>query len=178
MAWIRNAALALTLMLSLGGTPAWAEAREADPKDVGTIEGIVTAFYEVISGPAGVPRQWERDATLYMPGVTFTAMSERQGRPHVSIITPEQFRRMVDTSFVRDGFIETEIGSRIERFNNIAQVRSVYETRETVGGPVTSRGVNYINLYWDGTRWWIANVVWDDERPGGPLPEAWTHPTS
>jgi hypothetical protein len=145
----------------------------ADPADVGTIEGIVHAYYDVINGPPGTPRQWRRDSTLYMPGATFVSMDVRDGWPKASIVTPEQYRRGVDAGFVRDGFFETEIGARIERFGNVAQVRSVYETRRKEAGPLTGRGVNYLMLYWDGSRWWIAGAVWDDERSGAPIPAAW-----
>jgi hypothetical protein len=75
---------------------AWAQMPRADPTDVGTIEGIVHAYYDVVNGPAGVPRQWRRDSTLYMPGATFVAMQERDGKPAPDIVTPEQFRRAVD----------------------------------------------------------------------------------
>lgn len=74
---------------------------------------------------------------------------------------------------MKEGFYETEIGSRIERFGNLAQVRSVYESRRTSGGPVISRSVNYILLYWDGTRWWVTSAVWEDENSALRLPEGW-----
>ena len=145
----------------------------ADPTDVGTIEGIVSAYYDVISGPAGSPRQWLRDSTLYMPAATFVAMRERDGKPLAEVMTPEDFRRAFNADFVEKGFFETEIGHRIERFGNVAQVRSAYETRRTAKGPLLGRGVNYLLLYWDGTRWWITGAVWDDERPGNKLPKSW-----
>ena len=150
-----------------------AQTPAADPTDVGTIEAIVHAYYDVINGPPGAPRQWRRDSTLYMPAATFVAMDVRDGKPSPSIMTPEQFRRTADSGMVRNGFYETEIGSRIERFGNVAQVRSAYETRRKAGGPLTGRGVNYLMLYWDGSRWWIAGAVWDDERPDTPLPAVW-----
>jgi hypothetical protein len=145
----------------------------ADPTDVSTIDGIIHAYYDVINGPAGVPRQWRRDSTLYMPGATFVAMRESGGKPAPDIMTPEQFRQAVDHEMVEEGFFETEIGHRIERFGNVAQVRSVYETRHAAKAPLLGRGVNYLLLYWDGTRWWISSAVWDDERPGSKLPESW-----
>jgi len=148
----------------------------ADPADVGTIEGIVHAYYDVINGPPGAPRQWRRDSTLYMPAATFVSMDERQGKPVASVMTPEDFRRRYDAPFVKDGFFETEIGHRIERFGNVAQVRSVYETRRVANGPLLGRGVNYLMLYWDGARWWITGAVWDDERAGVRLPSSWIGP--
>ena len=145
----------------------------ADPADVGTIEGIVHAFYDVINGPPGAPRQWRRDSTLYMPGAMFVAVGQKDGKPDVAVLTTEQYRRAVDPGFVKHGFYETEIGSRIERFGYVASVRSVYETRQAAGGPLTGRGINYLMLYWDGTRWWISGAEWDDERPDNPIPAAW-----
>jgi hypothetical protein len=45
--------------------------------------------------------------------------------------------------------------------------------RNKPDGPVTDRWVNYFQLYWDGTRWWISAMVWDQERPGLQIPESW-----
>ncbi|HEY3124786.1 MAG TPA: hypothetical protein VGK70_12100 [Thermoanaerobaculia bacterium] len=33
--------------------------------------------------------------------------------------------------------------------------------------------MNYVQLYWDDARWWIAGVVWDQERRDNPIPAAW-----
>jgi hypothetical protein len=74
---------------------------------------------------------------------------------------------------VKNGFFETEIGSRVERFGDVATVRSVYESRRVKDGPLIARGVNYILLYWDGTRWWITSAVWEDEHGSLKLPESW-----
>jgi len=162
---------ALSAVLSLPAASGQMPA--ADPADVGTIEGIVHAYYDVINGPPGAPRQWRRDSTLYTAQATFVAMDERNGKPVATIQTPEQFRRATNDGFVAKGFYETEIGSRIERFGNVAQVRSAYETRNTANGPLLGRGVNYLTLYWDGTRWWITGAVWDDERSNNKLPRSW-----
>ena len=164
--------VSLTAML---GVPlaASAQSPQADPKDVGTIEGIMHAYYDVINGPPGAPRQWRRDSALYMPAATFVAMDMKDGKPRVAVMTPEEYRRAVDPKFVKEGFFEVEVGSRVERFGNVAQVRSAYETRNTAKGPLLGRGVNYVTLYWDGTRWWISNASWDDERPDNPLPKTW-----
>jgi hypothetical protein len=145
----------------------------ADPADVGTIADIVRVSYEVISGPAGTPRQWRRDSTLYMPGATFVSVSEVDGRVQSVIMTPEEYRQRSGPRQVANGMIEAEIGRRIERWGHVAQVRSVADVRRTPGGPVEARYVNYFQLYWDGTRWWIAGMVWDEERPSAPIPESW-----
>ncbi|HLQ23265.1 MAG TPA: hypothetical protein VK132_08655 [Gemmatimonadales bacterium] len=168
LAWSLSTLCAIApLPAAVGQSPA------ADPADVGTIEAIVHAYYDVINGPSGVPRQWRRDSTLYTAEATFVAMGEKDGKPAATIMTPEQFRRSTDADFVAKGFYETEIGARIERFGNVAQVRSAYETRRAADGPLLGRGVNYLLLYWDGTRWWITGAVWDDERTNNKLPVRW-----
>jgi hypothetical protein len=142
----------------------------AQPEDVATIDGIVKAFYDVISGPAGQPRQWARDRTLYRPDVRFAAMSVRNGKPVARIMSHQQYVDGSDAGFVKNGFFETEIHRAIERFGNMAHVWSTYESRQTSGGPIAERGINSLQLYFDGARWWIAAVAWEDERPDAPIP--------
>ena len=141
-----------------------------NPKDVASIDSIVKAFYDTISGPAGQPRQWGRDKTLYVPGVQFISMSERNGKVAMSVNNHQQYVNNTNESFVRDGFFEKEIHRVEKRFGNIVHVFSSYEFRAKADGPVLGRGVNSLQLVFDGTRWWIASGTWDDERPNNPIP--------
>lgn len=140
------------------------------PEDVTTIDGIIKAFYDVVSGPAGTPRQWQRDSTLYIPRVRFVAMSVENGRPVAAVMDHAEFVDRYNKAFVDRGFFEREIHRMTKRFGNIVHVFSTYEYRATADGPVLGRGVNSIQLFWDGTRWWIASATWDDERPDNPIP--------
>jgi hypothetical protein len=168
-----SAAVALATILVALVAPLHAPQPAADPAD-GTIADIVRVSYEVISGPPGTPRQWRRDSTLYAPGAMFHALGQdTQGRVSVTSMTPEEFGRRTDKGSVTNGRIECEIGSQVERFGHVAQVRSVYTMRRTAQGSVVGRGVNCFQLYWDGTRWWIAGIVWDDERDNNPIPKGW-----
>ena len=139
-----------------------------DPKDVSTIDGIVKAFYETISGPKGQPRQWGRDRTLYMPTVNFVSMNEHDGKISAASMTHQQYVNATNGSFLTGGFHEHEINRVVRRFGNIAHVFSTYEFTND-DKTDKGRGVNSIELYWDGTRWWIAFAGWDDERPGNPI---------
>jgi hypothetical protein len=159
------------LALALAGMPA-ASAQEAAarPEDVGTIDGVVRAFYEVISGPAGQPRQWDRDRTLYLPGMRFVALREEGGAVVADVMDHDAFVSATDSFMVSEGFFEREIGRTEQRFGNFAHVLSAYEWRTVEDGPVGGRGVNSLQLYWDGARWWIVSAVWDEERPNAPIP--------
>ena len=142
----------------------------ADPKDVATIDGIVKAFYETISGPKGQPRQWPRDKTLYTPDVRFVSMSEQDGKIRAGVMSHQQYVNGTNESFVKNGFHEREINRVVRRFGNIAHVFSTYEFSND-DKTDKGRGVNSIELYWDGTRWWISAASWDDERPNNPIPK-------
>lgn len=165
----RQVALAALLLLVIA-PEARAQWPPADSADVASIDGIMHAFYEVISGPAGVPRQWARDSSLYIPGVRFVALSMRSDSVRANVMSHGDFAASSDAYFVREGFFERELARAVRRFGNTAQVMSSYEMRNRPDGPVIGRGVNSLNLYFDGVRWWIANAVWDDERPDNPLP--------
>jgi len=140
-------------------------------EDVATIDGIMKAFYEVISGPAGQARQWARDRTLYIPDIRFVRLSEdAAGQAVAQIASHQQFVDAADPVLVKQGFDEHEIHRVTQKFGHIAHVFSTYESRLKADGPVIARGINSIELFYDGKRWWIASNIWDDERPDNPLP--------
>jgi hypothetical protein len=139
--------------------------------DVASIDGIMKAFYEVISGPAGQARQWSRDRTLYIPDIRFVAMAEdKSGLAVAHVVSHQQFVDQSNAILLKDGFYESEIHRVTERFGNIAHVFSTYETRVKADGPIIGRGINSLELFYDGKRWWVASNIWDDERPDNPLP--------
>lgn len=143
----------------------------ANPADVSSIDAIMKTFYEVISGPAGEPRQWSRDRTLYIPDMRFVSMDVgADGKPVANVMSHQQFVDRSNTMLVKNGFYEEEIHRVTRKFGNITHVFSTYTMRQKAGGPLIGRGVNSIQLFWDGTRWWIANATWDDERKDNPIP--------
>lgn len=141
------------------------------PEDVSSLNGIIKAFYETISGPAGQPRQWGRDRTLYIPGVRFVSTSARDGKVVANVMDHQTYVDEVNEIFVRGGFFEREIHRVTKPFGNITHVFSTYESRSKADGPVVERGVNSIELFYDGNRWWIAAAAWDSERPDNPIPK-------
>jgi hypothetical protein len=140
-------------------------------EDVASIDGMIKAWYDIVSGPKGQPRDWARDRTLYIPDIRFVPVRVgKDGKIEPRISTHQQF---VDDSgsLATEGFFETEIHRVTERFGPIAHVWSTYESRRTADGPVFMRGINSIELFWDGKRWWIANAIWTDETPENPIPK-------
>jgi hypothetical protein len=72
--------------------------------------------------------------------------------------------------FAANDFHEIEICRRVERFGNIAHVWSTYEGRRSPDEAPFLRGINSIQLFHDGDRWWVMSILWDNERPGSPMP--------
>jgi len=144
----------------------------ARPEDVSSVEGIVKASYETISGGVGVPRQWGRDESLFDPNVRFVAVERdpKSGAIVAMITTHQEFVGGTDESLVKDGFTERELGHKIERFGNVATVLSSYEGKNASTGKVVTRGVNIFQLYYDGERWWVLSMVWDQETQSNPIP--------
>lgn len=145
----------------------------AEPRaeDVSTIEGIVKASYETISGGVGVPRQWGRDRTLFAPSVRYISMSkDKTGAVRVRTSDYQEYLDESDDFLVKEGFTEVELGRKIERFGNVATVLSSYEGKLESMGKVVTRGVNIFSLYFDGKRWWIQTMLWDEETPHSPIP--------
>lgn len=144
---------------------------EPRAEDVGSIDGMVKAFYEIVSGGVGVPRQWSRDKTLYIPDVRFVGMSERGGRVVADVMSHQQYVNGSNDFLVQEGFVEKEIHRITRKFGNFAQIFSTYEFSTSGKNKVSGRGINSIEMFFDGKRWWISAVTWDEERPNNPIPK-------
>lgn len=148
------------------GAPAMATA------DVKSIDGILGALYDVISGPAGQTRDWNRFRNLFAPGARLIPTVYRpDSLPVLRVMDPEQYIERAAPRLEESGFFEKEVARRTERFCGVAHVFSTYESRRaaTDKKPFV-RGINSIQLFNDGTRWWIVSVYWESERPTSPLP--------
>ena len=83
----------------------------------------------------------------------------------------EGFIGTADPYFAAKGFFEHEVARRVDQFGHIAQVFSTYEAAADPNGrEPLGRGINSIQLWSDGRRWWVMSLLWDDERPGNPIP--------
>jgi hypothetical protein len=165
-------ALLLTLATALRAqAPAPAPA-PANPADVASIDAIITALYAVISGPPGQARQWDRFNTLMHPQARLspTGCPPNGGACRVLTWTPVEYRQRADSQLTAIGFREVELVKKVERYGTVAHAFSSYASFRGSESTPFQRGINSIQLLWDGTRWWIYSIFWDSERPGNPLP--------
>ena len=177
-----SAALLLLSACATAGAPAKAppvvETVAPRPEDVGSVDGVLKAFYEVTNIAPGAPRQWARDRTLYVPWIRFVALgSGADGRQKISVWTHDEFVAASDPLFEK-GFVEREIHRVTRTYGNMVHVDSTYEALVGIGSPVQARGVNSLDLYFDGQRWWVASVVWQSEDAAHPIPPELLPPAS
>src|SRR5262249_55768508 len=124
----------LVLLLAVGQeTPKPAAARADDVK---SIDAIVAAVYDVISGPAGQKRDWDRMRSLFVPGARLIpAIAKPGGGAEARVLDVDGYIQRSGAVLERDGFFERQIAHRTETFGNIAHVFSTYESRRTAGDP-------------------------------------------
>ncbi|HWZ46163.1 MAG TPA: hypothetical protein VNW97_22010 [Candidatus Saccharimonadales bacterium] len=146
---------------------------KAQPGDVDTVEHLSAAVYDVISGPAGQSRDWNRFRSLFYPGIGRLIPSGRNSAGVVSArsLTPEEYIERASPVFSKEGFFESSVANRIEIWDHLAQVWSTYESRHAKDSAPFARGINSFQFMYDGKRWWVMTIYWEGEQPAHPLPE-------
>jgi hypothetical protein len=143
----------------------------AKPGDVDSIDHIIAAVYDVISGPAG-PRDWDRFRTFFYPGARLIpSRRDDKGVVTARVSTPDEYATRGQDYFSKEGFFENSIANHVEQWDHIAHVWSTYESHHAKGDKPFARGINSFQLLNDGTRWWILSIYWESEDPSHPLPE-------
>jgi hypothetical protein len=144
----------------------------AKPDDVKSIDSILAALYDVISGPPGAKHDWDRMRTLFTPDARMIAVGTgRNGKIFRRGFSVEDYIKLGGPAIEKRGFSEKEISRKTEQYANIVQIFSTYESRILATDPKPyARGINSFQLWNDGSRWWIVTVFWQEEDAANPLP--------
>ena len=145
----------------------------ANPADVNSMDAIIAAVYDVISGPAGKKRNWDRMRSLFLPGARLIPTNPRQPGGYGSrVLSVDEYIARAEPFMEKEGFFEKEAARKTEQFGQIAHLFSTYESRRTPDDPKPfQRGINSFQLMNDGTRWWIVTIFWEGEDEKNPLPQ-------
>jgi len=152
--------------------PASQPAPEAKPADVASPDAILAATYDVISGPPG-ERDWNRFYSLFMRDARLISTGKgKDGAMRIRSVTPEGYAKLAGAYFLKNGFFERESARKAERYGNIMQIFSTYESRNTATDEKPfARGINSFQLYFDGKRWWVVTIFWLEESADNPIPK-------
>jgi hypothetical protein len=144
----------------------------ARPEDVASPDAIVKAVYDVISGPAGQKRDWNRMRSLFVPNARLMpAVARPTGGTGVMVASVDDYAAMAGPGLERNGFFEVEIKRVSESYGNIMHLFSTYESRRLATDEKPfARGINSFQLLKDGDRWWIVSIYWQQETPQFPIP--------
>ena len=145
----------------------------ARPADVASMDAIIKAVYDVISGPKGQKRDWDRMRSLFVPGAQLIpARTGKDGVTRTTMLSVDDYVRLSSSHLEGAGFFERETHRTVERFGAIAQVFSTYESRHDAGDAQPfQRGINSFQLLFDGHRWWVVNIYWEAARPDLAIPK-------
>lgn len=154
-------------MLPSRFTDATVSGYRTDPADVASIDAIMAAVYDVISGPAGQARDWNRMRSLF----TDQARLMPKGPRGLRIGSVDDYIAVSGPLLEREGFFEREVARRVEQYGDIAHVFSTYEARRTTDGPAFMRGINSFQLVRHNDRWWVVSIMWQAETPQTPIPQ-------
>lgn len=145
----------------------------ANPADVQNIDSIMAAVYDVISGPAGQSRDWDRMRSLFAANARMMA----KGRTGLRSGSVEDYISSSGALLESRGFTEREIGRVVEQYGDIAHVFSAYDGSFSAGDPSPVRGINSFQLVRHDNRWWVVSIMWEAETPQNPIPESYLNRT-
>jgi hypothetical protein len=147
-----------------------AQAPQPRPEDVASPSAVVRASYVAISGPPGQTLNLDRFRSLFLPQAQLVSVNVKDGQGVTRAMTVQEFTDMVTAKIGKDGHLEHEIAERVDMYGNIANVWSSYDARKTPDDPQVMRGINSIQLMYDGKRWWISGAQWQHETAETPIP--------
>jgi hypothetical protein len=130
--------------------------------DVGTLDGIIKAYYDVVSVKKGEKVSYERDSLLHIADVRVgSAGIDAKGHPVLHYTTLLQYHKESDAYMEKNGFYERETARQVLNIRNIYHVWSSYLERNEPNGKIIGQGINSIELYYDGNRFWILGWFYD-----------------
>ncbi len=142
-------------------------------KDVESVDGIIEALYASISGEKGEERDWDRFRNLFIPEARLVPTGKnQQGKLIYRVYSPEQFIQQTSQSFVDNGFYEYETHRSTQDYGHVVHLFSTYASKRSKSDAEPfNTGINSIQLFNDGERWWVVTIYWAHNTDYNPIPE-------
>jgi hypothetical protein len=120
-------------------------------EDVKSVDAIINAYYDVVSGPSSEPWEFERDKYIHSENAVITRLNEN-GKTESHTLEAEYIPIGLSP---KEDFYEKELKRIVNKFGNIAQVWSAFEIRADPKTESNIRGLNSIQLHYENSRWYI-----------------------
>lgn len=163
---VRNFAIILALLFIVPSANAQYE------NDTKTVDSTLEALYDVISGPAGEARDWDRFRNLFVADAKLIPIAVRPDSTFPFFLGVEDYITRAGAGLEQNGFFEKEVSRKTEEYGHMVHAFSTYESFRTAEETEPfMRGINSIQLMHNGDRWYVVNIMWDAERPGQEIPD-------
>jgi hypothetical protein len=143
-------------------------------ESLSTVNSIMHSLYDVISGPAGQDRDWKAFRNLFAEDARmYIAVPDKEQGSVLKSITPEEYIERNQTRFADIGFNERELYRIANSYGAGTQVFSTYESHfvNKNGEEEITKGINNVQLYFDGERYFIVSIFWDANAKNIQVPE-------
>ena len=135
----------------------------SESSNFSSLDEIVQALYDCITFKEDSRPNLDLYRTMFIPTAQFIRISP-DGVMNMDLEGFIDFFEERIESGVIKSFYEGEVSRKTNTYKNIAQVYSAYRKAYNTDTPTEfTEGVNCMQLYFDGERWWITSVVWEDE---------------
>ena len=136
---------------------------ELTPAETGTPEALVASLYAFISGPKDQKRDIEKIRALFhiSARVLWAGQHPKEGA-FFRMIELEAFLKFALPQWER-GFFEQSTAVTVQKWEGMAQVWTPFTIRSTADGGVEFTGVNALQCAWDGKRWWITHLEFQNQ---------------
>ena len=136
-----------------------------------TLDEIIAEMYDSICFESGKRLDWSRQAAIFAPDARMVRVND-DGIFEFDLDSYRvDFEAMIDSGTM-PSFWEDELWRETREFGDLAHVLSAYETGRSRADEVVNRGVNSIQLFRRGDRWWISAMIWRREGRDVKIPTA------
>src|SRR5213078_2854627 len=94
--------------------------KPANPADVSSVDAIMKAVYDVISGDAGQKRDWDRFRSLFHKDAKLIPSGKNQqtGVQGARFLSPEEYIARSGPMLETNGFHERELARHVDQYGN------------------------------------------------------------
>ena len=164
---MRKLQFAAAAFVVAAATSTWAQTAPSCPSTT-TLPDLIKAIDAAVSGAGNKDRTCMRQ--LFTSDARLIPLVKGQdGKWTPRILTVDDWVTRV-AKRGDEVFYEHQIKYSVDDYGHMAHLWSTYEIRETPDGKPTARGINSIQAVNDGSTWKIAQILWEAESPGEPLP--------
>jgi hypothetical protein len=134
-------------------------------EDVKSVDAVINAYYDVVSGSSSEPWEFERDKYIHTKNAFITRLDEN-GKAESHTLEAEYIPIGLSP---KEDFYEKELKRVVSQYGNIAQVWSAFEIRTDPKTESNIRGLNSIQLHYENGRWWIDSWTCEMESDNNTL---------